>query len=252
MNINNLLDEYTRWLRQEIKVNKTGEYYTITTPYLDRFNDYLQIYVKQNEDGSIILTDDGYIIGNLKSSGISLRESSLRKDKLNRIVKNFSMNLAGDDIVVTATAKDFPQKKHMMVQAMMYIDDMFSLEKGNVENIFIEDVQSVFDKNDIFYTNDIILTGKTGNFHKYDFGFQRTKKNPTRFCKAINHINQSTRDLTIFSWLDTEEIRSDESKLIVVINDKKGYKNEDLSAFKNYNITPVLFSKLENELSLFH
>lgn len=46
MDIKKMIDSYTDWLNKSISFEKIGEYYEITTPYLDRFNDYLQIYVK--------------------------------------------------------------------------------------------------------------------------------------------------------------------------------------------------------------
>ena len=48
MDIKKLIDEYTSWLNKEITFEQVGEYYEITTPYLDNANDYLQIYVKQD------------------------------------------------------------------------------------------------------------------------------------------------------------------------------------------------------------
>jgi hypothetical protein len=43
-----MINDYTVWLRKEITTAAFGEYVELTTPYLDRFNDYMQIYVKQN------------------------------------------------------------------------------------------------------------------------------------------------------------------------------------------------------------
>ena len=39
----------------------------ITTPYLDRNNDYLQIYAQRA--GFVFLTDDGLTIGDLEQTG---------------------------------------------------------------------------------------------------------------------------------------------------------------------------------------
>ena len=47
MDIQKLTADYATWLKQEITFEKVGEYYEITTPYLDSANDYLQIYVRQ-------------------------------------------------------------------------------------------------------------------------------------------------------------------------------------------------------------
>ena len=68
MDIQKLIDDYALWLKNEITFEKIGEYYEITTPYLDNANDYLQIYVKQ-EDNDIFFTDDSITMHNLKMSG---------------------------------------------------------------------------------------------------------------------------------------------------------------------------------------
>jgi len=114
MEIQKMLDEYTGWLRSEITVTNFGEYHELTTPYLDRYNDYLQIYVKPEADGRMATTDDSYIIDNLISAGMSFKAGAKRKIMLDRILQNFSLQLDGNAITTTATASNFPQKKHQM------------------------------------------------------------------------------------------------------------------------------------------
>ena len=46
MDIQRLIDDYTQWLRKEIQFEKVGEYYEISTPFLDSANDYIQFYVR--------------------------------------------------------------------------------------------------------------------------------------------------------------------------------------------------------------
>ena len=65
LDIQKLIDEYAVWLKSEITFEKIGEYYEITTPYLDIDNDYLQIYVRQDGDG-FYFTDDSATIHKLK------------------------------------------------------------------------------------------------------------------------------------------------------------------------------------------
>ena len=76
MNLNlnpiELKEKYVKWLEDEITVNKIGEYLEVTSPFLDRYNDYLQVYAKLESDDEVILTDDSYIINNLKMSGVDI------------------------------------------------------------------------------------------------------------------------------------------------------------------------------------
>ncbi|MGQ3683760.1 MAG: hypothetical protein ACUBOA_01885 [Candidatus Loosdrechtia sp.] len=40
-----LVETYTHWLKEKVKVKKAWELCELTTPFFDRHNDYLQIYV---------------------------------------------------------------------------------------------------------------------------------------------------------------------------------------------------------------
>ena len=252
MDIKKMIDSYTNWINERISFERIGEYYEITTPYLDRFDDYLQIYVKQIDEDNIFFTDDGYIIGNLIACGMQFKKGSARRDILERTICNYGLTLNGEAITATDTIKNFPQKKHMMVQAMLLIDNMFELRKGNVKNLFLEDVTAFFDKNEIYYTRDFSIVGKTKNVYTYDFHFQRNRANPTdRFCRVINHLNKSIRDSTIFNWLDTMDSREDEGRLIAIINDENTVNEKDIDAFESYNIKSILFSSINENQSVF-
>ena len=55
-----LVDDYIAWLKRGLAVKDVDGACELTTPFLDRHNDHLQIYaVKDN--GKIEVTDDGYI-----------------------------------------------------------------------------------------------------------------------------------------------------------------------------------------------
>src|SRR5208282_6825471 len=75
-----------------------GSWVEITTPYLDRHNDALQIYVRRENDG-FVLTDDSYIVHDLESSGCKL-DTEKRKDLLGMTLKGFGVKLNGEAIEV--------------------------------------------------------------------------------------------------------------------------------------------------------
>ncbi len=93
MDIQAMIKEYTDWLNSGFSAVKVGEYYELTTPYLDRFNDHLQIYVTQDQKGIFHLTDDGSVIRNLNSAGISFSRAPKRQAMLNRIASNFGVTI---------------------------------------------------------------------------------------------------------------------------------------------------------------
>jgi hypothetical protein len=67
--MNNLVADYPNWLKDNMAIQKLDAmWWEITTPCLDRRNDFLQIYVRKDPNGFFI-TDDGYIIDDLACSG---------------------------------------------------------------------------------------------------------------------------------------------------------------------------------------
>lgn len=237
-----MIDAYANFIKDQISFAHIGNYLELTVPYLDRHNDYMQIYVKQDERGNIEMTDDGAIIGDLIASGLSLRAGSSRRAAIDDIMRNFSMTLKNNDITTTATASNFAYKKHLMVQTMLQIDDLYMSEPGSARDYFFEDIQLFLDAHSITYVPRISITGKSGTNSAYDFVFPKSPRFNERFCKGINRLTESNRNMAIFNWLDTRDGRPRESRMIVLVNDKNIVKQEDLTAFDAYDIQTIPFS----------
>lgn len=240
MNIQKLIDEYAAWIRSEITFEKLGEYYCITTPYLDNANDYLQIYVKQ-EGNDIFFTDDSVTIRNLKMAGFQFTKS--RKEHMQRILHQYGVELNRDEIIAKVPINGFAQKKHMFVQALLKIDDMFTLSRQKVASLFLDDIQEFFDQNEIYPMENAQFIGISGFPHTYDFVMQRTKTKPERMCQAINSPNKSTMTNVLFAWSDTKPARKRQSQLIVILNDQNSIAKGVLEAYSNYDAKIILWSE---------
>jgi hypothetical protein len=77
--------------------------------YLDRHNDYLQIYARR-QNGNYILNDDGYILGELELSGCKL-ESPKRLALLQMTLNGFGVKLVNGAMEVRASKDDFPMRR---------------------------------------------------------------------------------------------------------------------------------------------
>ena len=242
MDIKKLIDEYANWLKNEITFEKIGEYYEITTPYLDNANDYLQLYVRQSDD-NIYFTDDSATIHRLKSGGFQFTKA--RENHFKRILNQYGITCSGDELIAKAPIRDFAKKKHMFIQAMLRIDDMFSTTKSKTSALFLDDIQEFFGKKDIFYTDNVQFPGTSGFSHSYDFVFQRTRTKPERLCQAVNNPNKSSMGNILFAWNDTKPSRRSDSKLIVVLNDQNGVVRGIEDAFLNYDAQVIRWSERE-------
>lgn len=235
------IDLYVNWLKENITFNEIGQFVELTTPFLDRHNDHIQIYVKQNESG-FILTDDGYTINDLIASGCDLL-SEKRKSILNSLIVGSGISLDHKELKTEANASNFAPKKHALIQAMLSVNDMFMLSQNKIMGLFLEDVQAYFDSHNIRYIPSVSFFGKSGLPHIFDFAIPASKKNPERLIKAINNLTKEKTESILFSWNDIQETRSRESKLFVFINDdEKNIKSDMTNAFMQYGIDPVLWS----------
>ena len=143
------LDAYHAWLRDKSVLRQINQWVEITTPYLDRHNDYLQIYAKP-VNGGYLLTDDGYTIDDLEQSGCGL-ETGKRQELLQMTVNGFGVQVQDKILQVKASADNFAIRKHNLIQTMLAVNDMFYLAEPRIASLFLEDVASWLDGCEIRY-----------------------------------------------------------------------------------------------------
>jgi len=133
-----LIDEYSRWLRDGISVVQVGDATEVTTPFLDRHNDPVQIYVRREESRTVV-SDDGYVISDLWQSGYWL-DSEHRKRLLASVFNGFGVQRDGDELLAVSHNGEFPQRKHALIQAMLAVGNLFATARSHVKSLLLEDV----------------------------------------------------------------------------------------------------------------
>lgn len=242
--IQELLDNYLKWLRDKTLLRQIEQWVEITTPYLDKHNDYIQIYAKRF-NGGYVLTDDGYIIGDLEQSGCKLT-SQKRQNLLKMTLNGFGVQMSGTALEVHASSENFAVRKHNLVQAILAVNDMFYLGSPMVASLFYEDVVAWLDLNDVRYTPKVKFTGKTGYDHLFDFVIPKSKRQPERILQTINRPNRETAQAIAFAWIDTREVRSPESRAYVILNDsEQAISSAVMDALRSYDVRPIPWSKRE-------
>lgn len=219
MEIQTLLDEYWRWLKDETDLQFLDKWIQVDTPFLDRHNDYLTIYIK-GSNGKYLLTDDGYIVDDLEQSGCRI-QSPKRKLLFETTLRGFGVqtNEQTKALEVWSSREDFAMKKHGLVQAMLAINDLFYLATPTIKGLFLEDVENWLTENNIRYTPNLKLTGQSGYDHRFDFVIPKSSHLPERIIRTINRPTRDTAEAIVFSWMDTREMRSPESRVYAILND---------------------------------
>lgn len=240
--IQRLLDDYYAWLKSKAALREIDQWVEITTPYLDRHNDYVQIYAKR-ADGGFVLTDDGYTINDLEQTGCNL-ESQKRQELLQITLNGFGVQMEGKALQVHASPNNFAPRKHNLVQAMLAVNDMFYLAVSMVANLFFEDVAAWLDIHEIRYTPRVKFTGKTGYDHLFDFVIPKSRMCPERIVRTINRPNRDTAQSVVLSWIDTRDVRSPESRAYALLNDTERSVSPAVEeALRSYEVRPVSWSQ---------
>jgi hypothetical protein len=240
----NLLDKYYAWLKDKTACKQINEWVEITTPYLDRNNDYIQIYLKKMNDG-FFLTDDGSTISGLLEEGCTL-ESPKRQKLLKMTLNGYGVTEENGQLQVKATTDNFALKKHSLLQAILSVNDMFYLATPHVLSLFFEDVRTWLDLSDIRYSEQVSFIGQSTFARKFDFLIPKSPKAPERIIKAINNPIRNSADSIIMDWIDTKDTRPAASKAYAFINDKeRDVSSGIIEALNSYEIKPVLWGKRE-------
>ena len=103
-----LIEEYISWLKRGLEVESINGTCELTTPFLDRHNDHLQIYAQRVGD-RIVLSDDGYILADLEGSGLQL-STRKRREVLQTILNGLGVQEQNGRLVVEASERTLGQR----------------------------------------------------------------------------------------------------------------------------------------------
>jgi hypothetical protein len=240
-----LIDSYVSWLRQGLSVEEVGGACELTTPFLDRHNDHLQIYAVR-ENGNIVLSDDGYILSDLRTSGLEM-DTPKRKMVLEAVLNGLGVRVDENQLKVEASPSNLGQRMHSLVQAMLAVNDMFVMAQPRVASFFFEDVRNYLDSNDVRYTARVKLAGKSGYDHGVDFLIPKSRKRPERILQAIAAPKKDNIFAYLWTLSDTRAARGSlpesEPEAYAFLNDQEqGVGGDVIEALNAYRVKPAVWS----------
>ena len=238
-----LIDDYLIWLKEGFHLESAESYTLISTPFLDPHNDEIQIFVERQGD-NLRLTDDGYTLSDLGDMGLEINTEK-REAHVQQILNGFGVRLDQDaQLSVTATPRDFPQKKHNLIQAILAVHDLAVMGQTHVLQFFEEDVAAFLREKQVPYFRGLKLSGRSGFDHHFDFAFAATGRRPESVMQAVNAL---TRDLATSVAFAVNDVRlqrgSDAFTAYAIVNDRDTKPSADhLDALQAYGIKSYLWS----------
>ncbi|HJJ36431.1 MAG TPA: DUF1828 domain-containing protein [Methanocorpusculum sp.] len=244
--INELIHTYADWISDQIKVRNIGEYEEITTPFLDRHNDWIQIYLKEITENKYVLTDGGYTLQDLANCGVAI-ETERRRNILLTNIAGFGVVLKNEnELTIEATKSNYPQKKHNLIQAILAVNDMVNISTSSTMQLFSEDVKTWMRKNNVRFNEKMEVTGKSGLSHKFDIVIPPSLDGnyPERFIQPYNSLSYQQIRALAFDWCDIKDER--DAQLIVIFNSNQKLSKKIQEVCDICNITTASFNEIES------
>jgi hypothetical protein len=129
---------------------------------------------------------------------------------------------------------------------MLAVNDLFYLSQPSIASFFLEDVALWLDLHDVRHVAGVKFTGATGYDHIFDFAVPRSRQQPERLLKCINHPSRDAAQALIMAWYDTRTARPEASRAYAVLNDAQvAVPAHVLEAFEPYDIRALTWSHRE-------
>jgi len=244
--ISNLLLSYIDWMKEQYDIASIGTWKVITTPFLDRHNDHIQVYVSIDVNGKCTLTDDGDTLGDLEASGWN-PSTEKRKKFLMQALHGVGIELMKENVIGTTTTPDeFPRKMHNLIQAILAVNDLYYTSRQNVESLFVEDVMQWMKKHDVRYTPNVSLIGQSGYSNIFHFVIPASKVAPERLIQTCDGLTLNAARLYVFQWVDVKTVRDPEAKMYVIVNNEQTVHGTPLSICESHGVNAISFPQLDS------
>lgn len=260
LNATELNNRYLEWVKEQTSMKQLHKgTVRIDSPFTDPFNDGLVMYVSEIPNSSqIILTDDGWSNDNLESQGVFIDRSPQRRKLLLDHLASFGVNWREARLEISGPSEDFGRLKTNLLQAMIFVNDMFVLAPRPTQNFFFEDVAVFFQSNNIRVLKNAAFMGQSGLTHNFEFSIPGAENVPRKLIKLLSSANNSIFAKAIFTDIyETKQQQVEPTKFFVILNDRnrknqpKPVNKDILKLFNQAGATPVPYTKREEYVATF-
>ncbi|MHC8515868.1 DUF1829 domain-containing protein [Sporosarcina sp. ITBMC105] len=237
---------YDTWNKNQLQLDDHEDFILVTTPFLDLHHDFLQLIFTKNGAEEYRLSDDGFVLSELEMLGIDIFSSQKRKSFFDMTLRIFGVthNRATGELSVSfKSLSEYPKKQNNLIQCLLRVSDMLLTARNTVIGIFAEEVSNYFIENQVFFSDDIGYTGKSGNYQSFDFVIPAARGKKEKIIKAINNPKADNYKQPLLSFVDIQELKPN-SQFIVLGNDSIQPISETFyNSLSNYQIQVLPWSE---------
>lgn len=210
-----LSSDYLHWLKSNLIVFERGSSQVLSTPFLDPFNDGIEILLDTN-GGEMVLHDGGRTLDTLLDMGVHIEKSERRQAIIQNAIAGCGVRLNNGRLETVVTHANRAQRMHFLTTAILRLNDLWMTASPRTITDFFEIVKEYFDENDILYTANKSITGRTVE-HPIDF-IVPLPKGRDRLIKLVSRPSVQAAKIASFTWIDLKDAQPDAER-IVFVND---------------------------------
>ncbi|HHP7503837.1 TPA: DUF1828 domain-containing protein [Staphylococcus aureus] len=216
------INEYFNWLKQNYIFKELDSSTEITTPFKNHLNDFIRIYADTLPNNEICLSDDGLTINELEMLGIDINTKT-RTKLIQNILNQFNLKLVDKEITADVKNESFAQSKHNLIQGILKIYDLTLTTKSNVTNIFYEEVFEFLYDREIRGLAQVSVSGESGLKYSIDYIVSETKSQPEKLVNFTNNLDFNKITNEAYIYRDIKPNRPSRNKLepimLIIVND---------------------------------
>lgn len=115
-----LIDTYYEWMKTYSGIRNTQKGLQITLPYLDHYNDCIQVYVRFLTADEVEIHDDGYIMNAFMADGYKFNPK--RWNMINKTTFNCHIVLEEHVLKISGKKQDFPWMMNNLIRCMITLE----------------------------------------------------------------------------------------------------------------------------------
>lgn len=233
----NLVESYISYLEKNFEVKPFDRDCLIVTPFPGLDGDHIEVRIFEH-NGKIVLTDDGLTLDSLFLGGLNLPDkSTARQYLLNTALNTNRAYLLDNEIAVNVAPDRDPGEALMrLIRAITSIQHLAYTIRGASVQLFKEQVADYLKENQIPFTPDFTVTGKTKD-HRFDFVIpERPRLTLIKTCSTGNrsYARRLATDVA-FGYADLARAQVDFEGITIVDDDEDVWDEQSLTMLREYS-----------------
>lgn len=233
-----IVDRLVAYWQQNVACLPATDRLRIATPFQRPGGDLIDIYIRDQGDGTAVVSDLGESLGFLVSMGYDPRSGNSSAAMLRQIVAGHEVELSRRTgvIRVQVAGPDVPEAVHRVLEAAIAVSHLLYLSRGTAVSSLPDELGGLLVRAAIQFEPDAIVKGQSGKRLRVDYLLHGGHEK-MGYVKGLSAESQSGRtaavNATFRTWAELEYLRH--PRFTIVDDRYADWPGEDVRALERFS-----------------